>query len=279
MNVIHIGFGDSAYGNLKSAFNKSNKHQSEQIICINEDFSIGPIYKLESNEGIQERKQWLQDVLTKTGSILDKDYVDWIETTLNKNSHIATEVPTDSKVIIWHGDNASDEIGLRFVVFLLQNKNIQFEEVNVTEYSRQIEYKVYDLQNEEIPHVIKSLGEMPPELTLDALQKMKKNMSHLTIENLINDWGKWSQTKDVLRILLNGKIVAVSEDYYDLSILENTSKEYQNASHVVGNVMGESDQRIGDTYLAYRVYQLIQQGKLSYQGDLDFLGKFEIRLP
>ncbi|OUB14984.1 hypothetical protein BK708_25095 [Bacillus thuringiensis serovar yunnanensis] len=279
MNVIHIGFGDSACGNLKSAFNKGNKHQSEQIICINEDFSIGSIYKLESNEGIQERKQWLKDVLTKTGSILDKDYVDWIETTLNKNSHIATEVPADSKVIIWHGDNASDEIGLRFVVFLLQNKNIQFEEVNVTEYSRQIEYKVYDLQNEEIPHVIKSLGEMPPELTLDALQKMKKNMSHLTIENLINDWGKWSQTKDVLRILLNGKIVAVSEDYYDLSILESTSKEYQNASHVVGNVMGESAQRIGDTYLAYRVYQLIQQGKLSYQGDLDFLGKFEIRLP
>lgn len=59
-------------------------------------------------------------MLIKTGSILDKDYVDWIETTLNKNSHIATEVPTDSKVIIWHGDNASDQIGLRFVAFLLQ---------------------------------------------------------------------------------------------------------------------------------------------------------------
>ncbi len=61
--------------------------------------------------------------------------------------------------------------------------------------------------------------------------------------------------------------------------LENTSNEYQNAFHVVGDVMGESDQRIGDTYLAYRVYQLIQLGKLSYQGDLGFLGEFEIRLP
>ncbi|WP_336745932.1 DUF1835 domain-containing protein [Bacillus cereus] len=278
MSVIHIGFGDSACGNLKSAFSKNNEYKNEQIICINEDFSIGPIYKLESNKGIQERKQWLKEVLTKTGSILDKDYLDWIETTLNKNSHIAKEVPTASKVIIWHGDNASDQIGLRFVAFLLQNKNIHFEEVNVTEYSRQIEYKVHDLQNKEIPHVIKSLGEMPPELTLDALQ-LKKSMSPLTIENLINDWEKWTQTKDVLRILLKEKIVAVPEDYYDLSILENTSNEYQNASHVVGDVMGESDQRIGDTYLAYRVYQLIQQGKLSYQGDLGFLGKFEIRLP
>lgn len=278
MSVIHIGFGDSACGNLKSAFSKNNEYKNEQIICINEDFSIGPIYQLESNKGIQERKQWLKEVLTKTGSILDKDYLDWIETTLNKNSHIAKEVPTDSKVIIWHGDNASDQIGLRFVAFLLQNNNIQFEEVNVTEYSRQIEYKVHDLQNKEIPHVIKSLGEMPPELTLDALQ-LKKSMSLLTIESLINDWEKWTQTKDVLRILLKGNLIAVPEDYYDLSILENTANEYQKASYVVGDVMGESDQRIGDTYLAYRVYQLIQQGKLSYQGDLGFLREFEIRLP
>ncbi|MFJ7365916.1 DUF1835 domain-containing protein [Peribacillus frigoritolerans] len=278
MNVIHISFGDSACGNLKSAFHKSKEHQNEQIICINKDFSIGPIYKLESNEGMQERKQWLKEVLTKTGPASERDYLDWIETTLKKNSQIATEVPTDSKVILWHGGNVSDEIGLRFVAFLLQNKNIQFEEVNVTEYSRHIEYKVRDLQNQYIPHVIRSLGEMPPELIQDVLQ-MKKNMSHLTIESLINDWEKWSQTKDVLRILLNGKIVAVSEDYFDASILENTSKEYQKASRIVGEVMGENDQCIGDTYLAFRVYQLIQQGKLSYQGDLGFLGKFEIRLP
>ncbi|MGO0658893.1 DUF3658 domain-containing protein [Bacillus mycoides] len=31
----------------------------------------------------------------------------------------------------------------------------------------------------------------------------------------------------------HSEIVAVSEDYYDVSILENTSKEYQSASHVV----------------------------------------------
>ncbi|MED1412513.1 DUF3658 domain-containing protein [Bacillus paramycoides] len=31
---------------------------------------------------------------------------------------------------------------------------------------------------------------------------------------------------------------------------------------------GKSKQCIEDTYLAYRVHQLIQQGKLSYQGNL-----------
>ncbi|OAB33785.1 DUF1835 domain-containing protein [Paenibacillus glacialis] len=278
MDVVHISFGDSAYGSLKNIFQKSNEHQNEQIICINEDFSIGPIYKLESNEEMQKRKQWLKKLLIKTGPASDTDYLDWIETIHKSDSQIASKVPNDSKVILWHGGNTSDEIGLRFVAFLLRNKNIQFEEVDVTEYSRHIEYKVRDLQNKEIPYVIRSLGEMPSERILDALQ-MKKSVSHTKIEGLINDWEEWSQTKDILRILLAGKVVAVSEDYYDTSILESTSNEYQKPSRVVGEVMGKSDQCIGDMYLAFRVYQLIQQGKLNYQGNLGSLREFEIRLP
>lgn len=43
--------------------------------------------------------------------------------------------------------------------------------------------------------------------------------------------------------------------------------------------MGKSNQCIGDMYLGFRVFQLIQQGKLSYQGCLGFLRDFEIRLP
>lgn len=275
MNVAHISFGDSAYENLKYAFQQRDAYKNEKVICMNEDFSIGPIYKLESTEGMQERKQWLREVLTTIGPASDTDYLEWIETTLNKNSQISEEVPSDSKVILWHGENASDAIGLRFVVSLLQNKNIQFEEVNVTDYSHHIDYKVRDLLNNDIPHVLRSLGEMPSELILDALQ-MKKEMSQTQIQAFIQDWQELSQNKSVLRILLNGQITTVSEDYYDASILENTSNEYQRAVRIVGKVMGESDQRVGDTYLTFRVHQLIQQGKLNYQEESE---KLQIRLP
>ena len=113
MKIIHIAFGDSAYGSLKSVLQKSNEHQNEQIICINEDFSIGPIYKLETHEGMQQRKQWLKDLLIKTGPASEQDYLDWIEAVLQNNVQVANEIPNDSKVILWHGYNTSDEIGLR----------------------------------------------------------------------------------------------------------------------------------------------------------------------
>ncbi|MEH6945443.1 DUF1835 domain-containing protein [Bacillus sp. JJ722] len=275
MSFIHITFGDSAYGNLKYAFQQRKEHKNEKIICINEDFSIGPIYKLESTEGMQERKQWLREVLTTIEPVLNNDYLDWIGTTLKKNLQIAEEVATGSKIIIWHGEDPSDAIGLRFVVSLLQNKNIQFEEVNVTDFSHHREYTIQDSRGKEIPYILRSLGEVPSELILEALQ-MKKEMSQSHIQSLLQDWKKWSQTDGILRILVNGQSMTVSEDYYDASILENTSNEYQHATRIIGEVMGRSDQRIGDTYLTFRVHQLIQQGKLSNQMHLE---KLQIRLP
>ncbi|KXY47189.1 hypothetical protein AT257_13795 [Bacillus cereus] len=275
MNVTHITFGDSAYGNLKYVFQKNNEYKNEKVICINEDFSIGPIYKLESTEGMQERKQWLKEVLTTIGPTSELDYLDWIETTLKQNPQIVEEISSSSKVILWHGENVSDAIGLRFVLSLLQNKNIHFEEVNVTDFSQHIEYKVQDLQDKEIPYVLRSVSEMPSELILEALQ-MKKELSQVQVHSLIQDWEKWSQTNGVLRIIEDGQITTVFEDYYDVSILENTSNEYQRVSRIVGEVMEKNEQRIGDTYLTFRVHQLIQQGKLNYQGDQ---AKMEIQLP
>ncbi|MFJ8356657.1 DUF1835 domain-containing protein [Bacillus paramycoides] len=275
MNVSHISFGESAYGNLKHAFQQKSAYKNEKVICINEDFSIGPIYKFVSSEGMQERKQWLKEVLITTGPASDLDYLGWIETTLQNNIQITEEIPGHSKVILWHGENASDAIGVRFVLSLLQDKNIQFEEVNITDFSHHIEYKVQDLQGKEIPHVHKSLAAMPSELIFEALQ-MKKELSKEQIQIFIQDWEKCSQSNGVLRILVDGKITNVSEDYYDAAILELTSNEYQRAIRIVGEILGRNEQSIGDTYLNFRVQQLIQQGKLDSQGDLI---KMEIRLP
>ncbi|MCC8437367.1 DUF1835 domain-containing protein [Brevibacillus sp. M2.1A] len=42
MDKFHICFGLSAYGTLRSVFRKQNLLQTESIICIEDDFSVGP---------------------------------------------------------------------------------------------------------------------------------------------------------------------------------------------------------------------------------------------
>lgn len=50
MTVTHIVFGDSAFGNLKHAFQQRN----EKIICVNDDFSTG---SLNFTDGMRARKK------------------------------------------------------------------------------------------------------------------------------------------------------------------------------------------------------------------------------
>lgn len=267
MTITHITFGNSAYGTLKYAFQQKNEYKDEKIICMNEDLSIGPIYALTSDEGMKKRKKWLKDVMTMP--------VNWIENSLQKNVKIAERIPSHSKVILWHGENTSDAAGVRFVLSLLQDKQIQFEEVHVTKFSHHISYQVEDEQGGKIPHVLNSLAEMPPELIFEALQ-MKKELPQEQVQHFIQDWEKHSQSTHVLRTLVDGKITNVSEEYYDKDILEHASNEYQGVSLVVGNAIEKSEQSVSDLYLHFRVHQLIQKGKLNTRGHDT---KKEIRLP
>lgn len=65
---------------------------------------------------------------------------------------------------------------------------------------------------------------------------MKKELSQEQIQGFIQEWEKCSQSNGVLRILVDGKIITVSEDYYDAAILELTSNEYQFVYSIVGEV-------------------------------------------
>lgn len=267
MTVTHIVFGDSAFGNLKHAFQQRN----EKIICVNDDFSIG---SLNFTDGMRARKKWLKEVLTSTGQESNLDYVEWVEAKLKQNPKIE-EVPSNSKVVLWYGENVSDVVGVSYVVALLQDKGIEFSAVNVTDFSRRIDYKVQDEQGKELSHTLKSLAEVPSEFILGAIQ-MEKELSLEQVQELVQDWENYSQSNGLLRVLENGKIVTVSEDYYDTTILEQATQEYQQAVVIVGEVMNKIEQRMGDTYLNFRVQQLIKQGKLISKGNFS---KTEIRLP
>ncbi|UHA73212.1 DUF1835 domain-containing protein [Paenibacillus sp. 481] len=86
MNRVHIAFGDSAYGNSKFGLSKSEKHQNEQIIGVKDDFSIGPIYELDSEAGSQARNEWIKEVLIATEADVDGEYLSWLDTMLESHN-------------------------------------------------------------------------------------------------------------------------------------------------------------------------------------------------
>ncbi|MGG4453117.1 DUF1835 domain-containing protein [Brevibacillus porteri] len=276
MNKFHICFGLSAYGTLRSVFRKQNLLQTESIICIEDDFSVGPLHQLETATGMNERIEWIHSFFERVEAISPEDLTT-VKAYLLRNLSFPAQIPDGSHVILWHGQNASDSIGIRYVVSMLQDKSLSFETIDITAFSVHCDYKVRNIDDNEVSYVLKSAGALPPKLVMDAYQ-VKKNMPAPLVQSLILEWETWSQSDRTLRIYKQGEVLEVSEDYYDASILEHASKEFQKAARVIGTVMGESDQCIGDMYLTYRVHELIKQGLLQYQGELMPLRRLEIRL-
>ncbi|MED1781946.1 DUF1835 domain-containing protein [Brevibacillus fortis] len=277
MNKFHICFGPSSYGTLRSVFHKQNLLQTESIIRIDDDFSVGPLHRLETANGMNERIEWIHSFFKQVEGVSPED-MSTLKAYLLRNLTLPSQIPDGSNVILWHGQNASDAIGMSYAVSMLQDKNLSFETIDVTAFSVDSDYKLRDLDGNEESYVLKSVAALPPRLVMDAYQ-VKKDMAAPLVQNLILEWEKWSHSDEsMLRVFKQGEVLAVSEDFYDASLLEHASKKFQKAARVIGTVMGESDQCIGDTYLIHRVHELIKKGLLEYRGELMPLHRLEIRL-
>lgn len=78
-------------------------------------------------------------------------------------------------------------------------------------------------------------------------------------EKLVAEWEELSAYKDVLRIWKNGKLHRVAADYYDNYIIDaarklhnkQENKGFIKSARLIGEVIGQVNQYIGDQYLEY----------------------------
>ncbi|MDR4998925.1 DUF1835 domain-containing protein [Brevibacillus parabrevis] len=276
MQTFHIGFGDSACGTLRVFLRAARLPGS--IICLRDDFSIGPIAHLTTEDGMEQRWQWFKNLLVATEPDFQED-LELFAQQFQQDRTFAADIPAGSTVVLWHGGRCtSDQLGIRYVVSMLQSKSIRFEAVDVSAYSQRIHYTVTDEENNTIPYVIRSVGEIYSE-RLHGAWETKASLSSAQIEEWVHDWeAHWLHSTSRLRIIENGLVQAVPEDYYDAALLQCSTRSFQKAGRVIGEVMGRSEQCIGDMYLLQRIQELIRAGKLSYRGELAPMRYLEIRL-
>lgn len=260
---VHIVFGDSAAGNLKYFFKNSENKFKGEIINFREDYSIGPIYESDTEYKLKKRIEWFEKILKQISIYeyfenIHKEFIDAYESIKN--------IEIDSKIIIWYGENTSDEVGVRYLNSILRNRELY--EVNISE-----SYIVDFYGNRYKP---RALAECSPEEIENIILNMKK-IEKEKCNSLINEWEVIRVSKENLRILKDHKIIEVDESYYDNEILSNCTADFENAAKIIGMTMGKSQQLIGDTYLDYRIRKLIESGKVEYRGKLETLRDFQCR--
>lgn len=274
--MIHILFGTSASGSLKHALRKMGLDKKDKVISFSDIFSIGPIYKLNKEIGVKSRFKWMEKCMSDEFDELP-DYLKEFKRSLNQIISVAE----GEHVTIWAADNAHEQAGLRFAVYLLKDKNIDITVINTSkEYEKRFPVK-------KVKYTLLHSGEMIPEKFQHLYEHGTGNLltDHDRI-SLKKEWLNLAETRETLRIWQNGRIFGVSEDYFDEFItgkvkkLHGTGKEraFIKSARVIGEVIGHLDQYVGDSFLEYRVRKLIEAGVFESKGRLEAMRFYSIRL-
>lgn len=267
---IHIAFDDSTAGCLKYMLSQEELLE-ESVVAFSEFFSIGPIQQLHTEKGQHARKQWLLNNLTSYDCYFEEEYLPRFKETLEDLHSIPNETP----ITIWKADNAHEHVGLCFAIAQLKDKkNIRV--MNTSEASREILKQDYD---------IRGTGELSPE-SLALFQKSFVEFPYLPEEKRMkfaHEWDRLSQSTEFLRVWKDDEVHSVQEDYFDQFIIEcaknvGADKEFHKAPRVIGEALGLADQLVGDTFLEYRLKELIKQEVFEYEGSLDQMRFYSVKL-
>lgn len=263
--AVHIVSSESAAGSVRAAL-----APPKQVMGFPDDFSIGPLWKLDEKIGQASRNEWLVENINDEQG--DYEYQNKFANTLREIEDIPGEVP----IYIWYGNNADEQVGLRFFLYLLRNKENEIFLVNTTDLSTS--------KNEGQPIFHTSQME-----SKDLRLLFKNELKRLTDqERLIfqKGWETLSQTKEVLRRWVNEEIIGVPENYYDPRIIqtieklhnEQITKDYILTGTLLGELVTQKDELVNIYFLEYRIRHLVYSGVLALKGIPKSMRHYSIKI-
>lgn len=276
--IVHLVFSLSDAGSLKVALRNMENREICRVLAFNELFSVGPISDLDTTAGQQKRLIWMMEH--------DGDYSysqhSNPEHQLSNMVKTLQSIPDDKTIVIWCADNAHDQTGLRFALYLLREREQPIHVVNVTELyhalglqaqDKVIPYAMGLIDHENYEELVRQYYEGFP---LERSQRRRYE----------SEWLRLTGQDHVLRLWNKGNIIGSDESALDEMIvrsvieLEHEQDEYGfiKAGSVVTKVFEIAQQLVGYSFITYRIWILVNQGILTFRGLPGALHQFSLKL-
>jgi uncharacterized protein len=265
---VHIAFDDSTAGSLRMMLRSK---PGEIVVTLGDDLMVGPLPKDDDyTHWFSTRNEWFQErysiahmddrKLTMLQAVFD--WLTWPQQ--------LREVPC----MIWAGDSASEQLGLRRLLSLLPD-HPDVILVNAT--------SILHKQNPNIWY----RGTF--ELALDKLRMVLDTAEQVPLSpqdqaGYRADWQRLVSDDGALRVLQGGELHTVPESYYDADILQAAYRLearhgfFKKSARIIGEVIGMGELTVSDSFVEYRVRHLIQEGALTYNGELTAMRNYSISL-
>ncbi len=192
------------------------------------------------------------------------------------------EIKAGSRILIWTGSNAHEQIGLRYAVYLLKEKRVELSVINITTAFDQL----FNTNTRRMD--IRHSGEIASE-KFKILYESKEHIHTVTKEErerLQNEWLSLAKENHTLRIWKKGQTISVPEDEFDAYLVKMAKRLHQSAPEeeyivtprLIGEVIGHLDQYTGDDFIEYRLKTLIDQGIFDMKGKRTSMRYYSFKL-
>jgi|LakMenEpi03Aug12_release.lakeMendotaPanAssembly.Ray.scaffolds.fasta_scaffold340161_2 hypothetical protein len=254
--MIHIVFEEANKTILEQVIGMDPSLAGD-IICIKDDYAVGPLEAIYETAGYQARKAWWEQVLEHSPYTQE---VDLVNDKLAVHQLIKQmEEDADIEVWVWMGQNAHDVCGYYWLISQFKDfaGRIHVLYLNNLPFFNEKGNIFYPTH----------LHEIQPKEFIKA-KKLARPISLSEFEVDPDEWKKICNENDLVRFLEGGKkIIGKEVEYYDKYILSQVHTEPQKLTKIVANTLNKMPVKTGDVFLVWRIKALAAINKLVIQGD------------
>lgn len=259
--IINICFSEIAKDAMEQA-TKLKLINDQKVIVFIDELSHGPISNLID---AHERIIW-------TGSLK------WGEFSLGYNDEelMASydefykeieKINNGDKIYLWYEECVDEMCSIMYTLKLLKSKSLDIYSINTLE-----------IFTKYLRCISRSIEEIAPEEFKTCINKAATKLNIDKQKELLNQWKILQSQNSYLRVLKDGKLISVSQDYFDKDILKFAKKKLTKVLRIIGSAAGNSEIGISDFYMRSRVKELIESGKLRYEGTFGSMREMEIAI-
>jgi hypothetical protein len=255
--MLHIVFNEPEVDLLKEVMQLDSSLDGP-VELIRDDYAVGPLSGLDTEEGLAIRKQWWKELLT--GSPYGVERVEQINDTATFLSitHFLDQDP-EQECYIWMGQNQHDVAGYFWLISQLQAYQgrvmvLYMNNLPFLNEKGQLFYPSF-------------LSEIRPAEFLKA-KKLARPVTRSEFEIDPDEWKKLCDENGMVRWLEGGKkLVSKEITCYDQEIRRFVGGDWQKTNRLLHQLQTRMKNRTGDVFLVNRLRSLANDGVLEIKGD------------
>lgn len=255
--MIHIVFQQADAEILKAAMELDGSLQGD-VFEIRDEWGVGPLKDLDSEEGWQARVDWWKELL-KDAPQVEKTAASFDDRETVKAIQAKMEDNTLPEAWIWMGQNQHDVTGYFWLMPQLRawQGRVMVVYLNNLPFINEKGHLFYPWGIHEI---------MPKEAV--KAKKLARPITLSEYEVDPDEWKKMAEENAPVRILEGGKKISGREEtFYDNEILKNITGEWQKAWRVLSNTIHRMKIKTGEVFLMWRMKKLIAEGRAEIMGE------------